>query len=225
MKRILSAMLALLLLFAGCAGQWGVRAPKTLHFSARCVLDLTDKEGGTLHCGGANEFYGTIDGEFDGMLGIDEPYLQFHVPYSEEYRFESKAETPVIRCENGNSSQISCDRKSTVLWTLNSWTIQAEDVNVELTRYQENGRNVKVSFHADGPCQIRFEGRQILLEGASGEAGVTVYDLDLRKNSQNVTWQISGDVQRIDLSQLSDSKLLVEDGENSQSWNLMWLDF
>ena len=64
------------------------------------LCDLTDAEGGTLHCGGPNDFGGTIAGTAKGMSGDDPAWFNFTVPYSASYTFETEATDVRIKATN-----------------------------------------------------------------------------------------------------------------------------
>ena len=109
-----------------------VEEPEELYFEVNCDCELTDPDGNTLHCGGPNDFYGTIEGTPGRLVGEDIVFFQFSVPYRDSYTFQARADQIIIDSYGSNSSRLFCSGYQEVVWKESGWTIKGREMNVTL---------------------------------------------------------------------------------------------
>lgn len=205
-----------------------VEEPEELYFEVNCDCELTDPDGNTLHCGGPNDFYGTIEGTPGRLVGEDIVFFQFSVPYRDSYTFQAKADQIIIDSYGSNSSRLFCSGYQEVVWKESGWTIKGREMNVTLLISDIDSRGdgflTELTFHTAADTEINLTKKSISVTGLQGEPTVSVFDCTKMVDSATLTIPAQGDTLTLDLSELSNSSFaVIADGESTEM-QVTWLE-
>ena len=191
--------------------------PDEISFEVSCLCDLTDPEGKTLHCGGPNDFYGTIDGTPDRMYGTNPAWFAFNVPYQEYYIFRAELNVFLIQSYSCHFSRITARGPKEVIWNPDGWKVNSDGTDVALHLYcGDDGFLVDLTFHTDADADIVLTEDSISVSGASGEAAVQIFDIKTMKSSEDQVIPVRGGALKIDLSAVPAGTVkITADGESS----------
>ena len=197
-----------------------VEIPDEISFEVSCLCELTDPEGKTLHCGGPNDFFGTIDGTPGRVYDVNPAFFEFKVPYREYYAFQAKENAFLIRSCSCHFSRITARGPKEVIWNPDGWQVKSDgtDVTVLLngSDAQGGGYLSTLSFHTDADADIVLTEDSISVSGASGEAAVHVFDIKTMKSSEDQVIPVRGGALKIDLSTVPAGTVkITADGESS----------
>ena len=229
MKKLIALFVLVALLFTGCQAAQGDTEnapPKTIDFKVNMLCDLTDAEGGTLHCGGPNDFGGTIAGTAKGMSGDDPAWFNFTVPYSASYTFETEATDVRIKATSGNPSSLICSGNASITWELYKWIIRSERADVEFNAACRTDSELtctgKVMLHTEGLAEIGMENGGIRITGASGQISVSFYNSEKMTRSKAVEIESKSEQVLVDCTDLEDNVIHITDGKETEDVMLSW---
>ncbi|MBQ6160343.1 MAG: hypothetical protein IJK24_05310 [Oscillospiraceae bacterium] len=225
--KIRKIIIVLCILFlAGCRASnsaGGLPIPDEVVFNVGMLCDLTDADGGTLHCGGPNDFYGNIPGKAGRMHGEggDPAWFEFTVPYSASYTFSS-TERPCLRTW---PASLYCEGEASLLWTLDKWTVLSQGAEV---KFQLSGVSAdtdanlaEIRFHTDGTAEIGIQDGALTVNGASGSFQVAFWNNEMGR-SVEYEYTAQGEQISVDFTGLTKGTAKVFDGKQTQELPVAW---
>ena len=207
-----------------------VGEPEELYFEVSCDCELTDPDGNTLHCGGPNDFYGTIEGTPGHMIGETPAFFQFTVPYRDNYEIHSQTDHNIIDAYayGKNCSRIYCDGSREFVWKADGWIVKGAGAEVSMVvtdiDVKGNGYVTTFTFHTATDAEINLTQKGISVSGLQGASTVSVFDSTKMAHSETQTIPAQGDALTLDLSELSNSSFaVIADGESTEM-QVTWLE-
>ncbi len=196
-----------------------VEEPEELYFEVNCDCELTDPDGNTLHCGGPNDFYGTIEGTPGRLVGEDIVFFQFSVPYRDSYTFQARADQIIIDSYGSNSSRLFCSGYQEVVWKESGWTIKGDGVD-------DHGEDfmVKIIFQTGTDAELLLTRNSFSVSNMIGDATFEICSCGEKGRGAEQTIPAQGDTLTLDLSELSNSSFaVIADGESTEM-QVTWLE-
>ena len=205
-----------------------VEEPEELYFEVNCDCELTDPDGNTLHCGGPNDFYGTIEGTPGRLVGEDVVFFQFSVPYRDSYTFQARADQIIIDSYGSNSSRLFCSGYQEVVWKESGWTIKGNDANVMMLMdgVDDHGEDfmVKIIFRTGTDAELLLTRNSFSVSNMIGDATFEICSCGEKGRGAEQTIPAQGDALTLDLSELSNSSFAVTTGGESTEMQVTWLE-
>ena len=230
-KLCLIVILTVCVLLTACRssrdGAWtdAPSKPSQINFYVNSICDLTDAEGRTLHCGGPNDFYGTIEGKAGNMTGEDPAYFDFTVPYSDFYRIETQSASPSLYAMGGLYTRLSLDSPvSEIQWRLSGWSIKSDGTGATLNFHVDSRERyvAEIELELDKEAELSMGLRHIVLSGLTAEPKLTVWDYENMVKSAQLTLPVQDGAATVVFDYLETDQIELIAGTKTERRTLKW---
>ena len=167
----------------------------------------------------------------EGIIGEDPAYNVFVAPYRGSYQLDIPGSACHLRASCGDSfAALSGKNIHSVLWTINSWTLEGEDFQTELRVHLGSSQEYDgvsrygIELRAEGQTRVEasWTRNRIRVFGVQGNAELHIFDMDALMRTE--TLQIQPKAEYFDLSteHLGENLCVIEEAGETRALPVSW---